>query len=289
MMDVTATVLNNVREYGDYWRLRVKIPARYAVRPGQFAMIRPSAQWEPILRRAMVFYRVERGAHALEAEFIYRVMGRGTRRLAQLRSGDRLDVLGPLGNGFTIGEPPPTGRDVALVSGGIGIPALYLLAAELRRRGFVPRLFHGDRTSDVERGLICVDDFYALLGRDHVLCTTEDGSYGQRGVVTDLLESALQNRAWRPLALYACGPEPMMKRVAQLAHQFHIPAELSLEAAMACGFGVCLACVQRVRRDDRITYVRVCCEGPVFRAEDIVWEEPMVDRPSSGGAQNGTP
>jgi dihydroorotate dehydrogenase electron transfer subunit len=147
-----------------------------------------------------------------------------------------------------------------------------LLAEQLLARGIEPRLFHGDRTSDVERGLVCVSDFHELLGRGSVVCATEDGSYGERGFVTVPLEKALRTRTWRPAAIYTCGPQPMMQRVAELAREFGIPTQVSLEASMACGFGVCIACAQRVKADGQEKYVRVCVEGPIFRAEEVVWE-----------------
>jgi len=272
MIETTTTVLDNRREFGDYWRLRLRIPVQFEIRPGQFAMIRPRGQLEPILRRAMVFYRLRAEPDGLESEFIYRVMGRGTSQLAQLRRADRVDLLGPLGNGFTLDETIVAGKEVALVSGGVGIPALYLLAEQLLARGITPHLFHGDRSSDVERGLMCLHDFQELLGHRSVTGATEDGSYGERGFVTAPLEVALRTSAWRPAALYTCGPRPMMQRVAELAREFDIPAYVSLEAQMACGFGVCIACAERVKVNDQEKYVRVCCEGPVFRADEVVWE-----------------
>lgn len=272
MIDITTTVLENRWEYADYWRLRLRIPTRFEVRPGQFAMIRPCGQLEPILRRAMVFYRVEKDFECLEVEFIYRVMGRGTSQLAHLRRGDRVDLLGPLGNGFTIDETLTREHPVVLVSGGIGIPALHLLARHLRLRGIVTYLFHGDRTSDRDRGLVCISDFSLMLQDEWIVCATEDGSYGQRGLVTDPLEVALRAGTLRPAALYTCGPRPMMRRVAELAREFHIPVQVSLEAQMACGFGVCIACAERVKVNDQQKYVRVCMEGPIFRADDVVWE-----------------
>jgi dihydroorotate dehydrogenase electron transfer subunit len=272
MIETSATVLDNQREFGDYWRLRVLLAARFDVRPGQFVMIRPHGQLEPILRRAMVFYRLRIGTDHLESEFVYRVMGRGTTKLSELRHSDRLDVLGPLGNGYTIDETIRPGDKVALVSGGIGIPALYLLAEQLKARGIKPRLFHGDRTSDSERGLMCLNDFRQLLGSDSIVCATEDGSFGKRGLVTVPLEEALRSGSWSPAAMYACGPYPMMKRVAEMAGEFGIAAQVSLEAQMACGFGVCLACAEKVRVDGQEKYVRVCLEGPIFAADKVVWE-----------------
>lgn len=272
MIDAIATVLDNSRQYQDYWRLRVRIPAAYDVQPGQFAMLRVHGQLEPILRRAMVYYRVWPTPAGLDAEFIYRVIGRGTAQLSLVRQGDHVDVLGPLGHGFTIDPQVTSGTPLGLVSGGIGIPALYLLAEKLIAHGARPVLFYGDRTSDVKHGLICVGEFVDLLGPDAVICTTEDGSLGHRGFVTVPLEDALRRGSFRPAAIYTCGPQPMMKRVAQLAQEFAVPAYVSLEAPMACGFGVCIGCAQRVCIDGDQRYVRVCVEGPVFRAEEIIWD-----------------
>jgi dihydroorotate dehydrogenase electron transfer subunit len=219
----------------------------------------------------MVFYRVEWGNDYVEPEFIYRVMGRGTAKLAELRRSDAVDLLGPLGNGYTIDEAIGPGQEVALVSGGVGVPALYLLVPQLQARGINLRLFHGDRTSDPDRALLCIGDFHQMLDGDRIICATEDGSFGERGFVTVPLEKALRDGAFRPAALYACGPYPMMKRVAEIAAEFEVPAQVSLEAQMGCGFGVCIACAERVRVDGQEKYVRVCLEGPVFAADQVVW------------------
>jgi len=285
--DHSARVLSNAQEAPAYWRLRVRISENIALRPGQFVMVRTRDQWEPIWRRALVIYRAERHAEGMDLEFLYKVLGRGTQRLSRQRPGDELEMLGPLGNGF----PPETDphAEALLVSGGIGLPALYLLAEALAHEGRSVRLFHGEPTVKPHAGsprdlkiawgapvdLPALEDFARVLGREAITLATEDGSGGIQGLVTEALQAYLDRARPRRAVLYACGPLPMLRRVAEIAAAAQLPAFVALEARMACGFGVCLGCVVPTRsRSDRIPhYRRVCVEGPIFRAEEVLWDE----------------
>jgi dihydroorotate dehydrogenase electron transfer subunit len=284
MIETRAIVVEDRREVRDYWRLRLRVnhfqPERtiqalqLIPKPGQFAMLRPSEQLEPLLRRALVYYRVESSEEATDFEFIYKVLGRGTLRLSMLHRDDEVDLLGPLGNGFTIDPNLPSGSEVAFISGGVGIPAFYTLAQELKSRRINPKLFHGEVTGDVEKGLVGVSDFVDLLGDDHVRCATDDGSVGVKGFVTTAFERYLKSGGATPRVIYSCGPEPMLKRVSELGKELEVPTQLSLEANMGCGFGVCLGCAVKVNTASQrgFSFQRVCMEGPVFRGEDVIWE-----------------
>lgn len=269
--DRSVRVVSNVRETLAYWRLRVRLSERIAIRPGQFVMMRVRDAWEPLWRRALVIYRAEPHAEGMDLEFLYKVLGRGTALLSRQRPGDELEMLGPLGNGF------PTDADskaeALLISGGIGLPALYLLAEALARNGRTVRLFHGEPTVEPEGSLPALDDFARVLGPEAITLATEDGSKGFHGVVTEAVEVHLE-RARRAI-LYACGPTPMLRRVAEIAARRGLPAYVSLEARMACGFGVCLGCAVKTQSasDRTPRYRRVCVEGPVFRAQEVVWDE----------------
>ncbi|MBI4468202.1 MAG: dihydroorotate dehydrogenase electron transfer subunit [Acidobacteria bacterium] len=273
MIETVCSVVENHRLQPGYFRLRLRVRPPVEPAPGQFAMVRSHGEYEPLLRRALVFYRSYPGEGFTDVDFVFRTMGRGTSRLSRLRAGDWVDFLGPLGRGFEW-RAAGSGNEALLVSGGVGIPAFFLWAEQLCARNVEVRLFHGDRTSDREQGLICVNDFAALLGSDHVACTTEDGSAGSKGLVTDLIEHHLIAADGRPRRIFACGPHAMMRRVAELGSKFGIETQVCLEAPMACGFGICVACVVRLKRadSDLSDYHRVCLDGPVFDAERVIWD-----------------
>ncbi|MBO0801225.1 MAG: dihydroorotate dehydrogenase electron transfer subunit [Blastocatellia bacterium] len=272
MIDTVATVESNEmsesassRRYG---RLRLRLAERIPVLPGQFAMIKPHDAYEPLLRRAMAFYRSAIVDDALIVEFIYQVMGRGTRMLERLRAGDGVDFLGSLGN--TYEKESARGRQVLLAAGGVGSAALYMLAEELLASGIRPRLFIGGAS----RGDLCgLDDFIELLSAAFVVGTTIDGSLGEKGLVTVPLEKHLQLHRNEAAIIYACGPDAMLHRVSQIADQYGIPAQLSLESPMACGFGICVGCAVAVKDNcpEGFVYKKVCTDGPIFRSDELYW------------------
>lgn len=199
-------------------------------------------------------------------QILYRVYGRGTNLLAHMAEGATLQVLGPLGRGF--GPPENRSAEPWLVAGGIGsapFPALIHLLEHAGRPS--PRLFYGART---DSDLPLLDWFRKRCTRVDV--TTDDGSAGTKGLVVDPLREALDGRKGE-VHLYACGPTPMLRAVAALALERGVRCDLSLEAPMACGFGVCLGCVVPCRGEEpgSVRYERVCVEGPVMRAERLAW------------------
>lgn len=226
-------------------------------KPGQFVHIRPGAGNDPLLRRPMSIHSVDdRDTFSV----LYRVTGQGTAMLAELKAGNSLDVIGPLGAGFTVDKKS---RRAILVGGGIGAaPLLYLAQSCLAKQMSVIILL-GASTRD---SLLAVADFKAL--GCVVKVTTEDGSAGVRGYVTDLLEPALMEGAG-PVAVFACGPVAMMHRAGTMAGIYDVPCQVSLEERMACGVGACLGCV--VATEDG--YRRVCADGPVFNAGEIEWPD----------------
>ncbi|MEY4166802.1 MAG: dihydroorotate dehydrogenase electron transfer subunit [Blastocatellia bacterium] len=258
------TIAESGRRYG---RLRLQTAHLPEVRPGQFAMLKARGAIEPLLRRAMAYYKFEPARDSTRIEFIYQIIGRGTEALARLLPKDEVECLGPLGRSFDLDAA--NGCEVALVAGGAGSPALYLLAAELVARQIPTRLFLGGAS----RGDLCgLADFQSLLGRDRVLTATIDGSVGVRGFVTAPLEDYLAT-AGNQVLICACGPDPMLHRVAQIAAEHRVGAQLSLEAPMACGFGICVGCAVPVRADcpEGFVYQKVCTDGPVFWSHDLAW------------------
>jgi len=197
-----------------------------------------------------------------ELEIIFKVFGRGTKALSQHHAGDVLDVLGPLGAPF---RPPGKSDTCVLVGGGVGFPPLYYLASWLVKRGFDPRaieFFYGGRTSGeiVERSRI------KKLGV-HFHPVTDDGSFGVKGLVTEAVEAYLTEHCLNRPRLYACGPGPMLKAADDLGRRLGLPGQVSLEAPMPCGFGVCLGCVVPLRAGG---HARVCHEGPVFEIGEVL-------------------
>lgn len=271
-----ATVLENVSVARDTYRLRLDCAALARdIRPGQFVMVRPGEGSDPLLGRPFAVYDVVVDANGTPCavDVVYVVVGPGTSALARRRPGDRLDVWGPLGNGFG----PAPGGEAWFLAGGIGqTPFLALGKAWM---GKVPtwkdlagdpcasaRLFYGVRSSELLAGL---DDFQSAGIQVEV--ATDDGSAGHHGFVTDLARAALA-RGERPKLAVACGPLPMLRAAAALMAEFDVPCLVSLENHMACGFGVCFSCVMPIRQEDGTSDLRrVCVEGPIFDARDVVF------------------
>jgi dihydroorotate dehydrogenase electron transfer subunit len=258
MIEQTVQILANQRVADQYFNLVLQAPEiATLVQPGQFAHVRVLPLKEALLRRPFSIFQVEGDTFSI----LYKQVGKGTEALAQMKPGESVSVIAPLGNGFAV--PPHGGGKPLLVAGGYGMAAMYLLAKRSAQKGIV--FVGGRRAVDI----LCVDDFRALGWE--VRITTEDGSLGEKGLVTQPLQAELQ-RAAAGRRLYACGPTPMLRAVSRLAEQFRVPAELSMDEHMCCGVGVCLTCVIRVRSGDGWEYQRSCTEGPVFDARQIVWE-----------------
>ncbi len=258
----SAAVLDNREVMPGVYLLLLQAPAlARAGRPGQFVMARCSEQGaaDPFLRRPLALHRIDRAQG--QVELLVRIVGRGTAWLAVRRPGDALDLLGPLGQGFSLQRRT---RNVLLLAGGMGIAPLAALADEALARGGAVVLALGARTAG---------ELYpaALLPPPVELLTcTDDGSAGRRGPVTDLLaDPELALLPWAD-QLMACGPQPMLACLPALVRAGRLRwrrgfAQVSLEERMACGVGACLGCVVSTRRGLQ----RVCQEGPVFDLYDL--------------------
>ncbi|MDG2335661.1 MAG: dihydroorotate dehydrogenase electron transfer subunit [Myxococcota bacterium] len=263
---VAAEVLENAVEGPGNHRLVLAIPGWPGAEPGQFVMLSPGGSSEaertdPLLPRPMAVYRghaAARGGRA-EVEFLLKVTGRGTRLLADLAPGQSIRLVGPLGSAFA---PVVPGKRAILVGGGTGIASLY----ELASRGAADAEVHVILGARSEGDLMGVDDFEALEVDCHI--TTEDGSRGRKGRVTDALAELLEAPG-PPAELFACGPTPMMHACAKIAQEQRLECQVSLENNMACGFGVCLGCAVPVHSGG---YSLVCRAGPVYPADQVVWE-----------------
>jgi dihydroorotate dehydrogenase electron transfer subunit len=259
MVEQTVQIVSNERDTDLYFRLVVRAPQiAPLVQPGQFVHVRILPLKQALLRRPFSVFQVSGGALSI----LYKTIGQGTEVLSRMRPGEELNMIGPLGHGFTV--PVPGGETPLLVAGGYGMAALYLLAQRSPQKGIA--FVGGRRRVDI----LCEDEFHALGWEVRV--TTEDGSHGEKGLVTQALPTELKRRA-PGRKLFACGPTPMLKAVGQLAAQFDLPAELSLDEHMGCGIGVCLTCVVPIKASDGWEYQRTCTEGPVFDSRQIAWEE----------------
>jgi dihydroorotate dehydrogenase electron transfer subunit len=272
LVHAAVDVLENVPLARLTYRIRLHCPelAR-AIRPGQFLMLRLPGHSDPLLGRPFALYDTVLNQHGepFALDVVYLVVGKLTGLLSAIRTGDRVEVWGPLGNGF----PDYNGIDqVALVAGGIGqTPFLAHVRDLFGTRGYGSRparrmvqrvaLYYGVRTAELAAG---VEDFREAGATVHL--ASDDGSLGYHGFVTQLLETHSP-----PQQLVGCGPEPMLHALAKLAARWGTPCHVSLETPMACGVGICFSCVTRVKTADGWDYRRVCVEGPVFDAARLSW------------------
>jgi len=239
-----------------------------AARPGQFVMIKTKPGLEPLLRRPFSIFEIVRGPDGTPRgiSILNKRIGTGTGQLFDVRAGDRLGCLGPLGQPWPLVEAPTTAW---MVAGGVGLAPFATLTEALAQRGVTLRLFYGARRGED----LYYADWFAERGVELVLAT-EDGSRGTRGFITVPLEAALREaQAEQPIAIYCCGPTPMMHAVAQRAADAGRDAWVSLEQVMGCGMGGCYSCVVPVKMaSGKPHFVRSCTAGPVFAASALQWE-----------------
>jgi dihydroorotate dehydrogenase electron transfer subunit len=249
------------KDWGSYHLLSILSPEiAPQVKPGQFIMVRTSPLTYPLLRRPFSVHFAEGDT----LEIFFQESGVGTSLLSRVKEGDHLDILGPLGRGFSLNSEDKKG-DIAVIGGGRGIAPLYLLALKLKEQGSSIRIFYGGRT---EADLPLLDKFkeknLSIFG------STDNGSLGYHGFITELFVEKCKEHDFQKI--FACGPEPMLQTIAQIAEDQNISAEVSLESIMGCGFGACWGCVKRIKKGSQDEWRKICEDGPVFPAQDIIWE-----------------
>jgi dihydroorotate dehydrogenase electron transfer subunit len=270
-----VTVEENVLLAHDTYRVRFACPEIAGrILPGQFVMLRLADCNDPLLGRPLALYDVAPDAAGRPhfIDIVYLVVGKMTRLLAEFQTGAKLEAWGPLGNGF----PPTPTEHLVMVAGGIGQTPFLALAREhldLHVYGEPPRqvprakrvtLCYGARSSKYFAG---VDDF--RLAGVEVQLSTDDGSLGHRGLVTELIRPVVEQSPW-PCRIVSCGPEAMMEATARTAQELGVPCQVSLESPMACGIGICFSCVKKIRdASGGWDYRRTCVEGPVFDGADV--------------------
>ena len=262
MLEQTVQIVSNERDTDAYFRLALRAPQTATlIQPGQFAHIRILPLKDALLRRPFSIFQVAGDTFSI----LYKTVGKGTEALARMRAGEEVGIIAPLGHGFTV--PKAGGETPLLIAGGYGMAAMFLLAQRSPQKGIV--FVGGRRRVDI----LCEKEF-AAVGWE-VRATTEDGSHGEKGLVTQPLLEEIGNRKSEigNRKLFACGPTGMLKAVGKIAEDFNVPAELSMDEHMCCGVGVCLTCVIPVKTGDGWEYRRTCTDGPVFDSSQIVWTE----------------
>jgi dihydroorotate dehydrogenase electron transfer subunit len=268
-VQVKGEVLS-IKPVGDYYSMTVVAPGiAQQTRPGQFVAVAIGGDDSSmLLRRAFSIYAVrETGVYGGTVEFIFSVTGKGTAWLAKRRPYDPVDVVGPLGRPFSLPKDP---ANCVLVGGGYGSAPLFMLAEALRARGCRIDIVLGAATGDRLFGALDAKRMAAT-----VAFTTDDGSYGELGRVSDVLPDVIDRV--HADAVYACGPMPMLEAVQRVAGAAYggagIPTQLAVEESMACGVGVCMTCVLPViGTDGQTRMLRSCVEGPVFAGDRIRWD-----------------
>lgn len=255
MLDLVVT--QNDRLNHNYCLIKLTTPDSSplpSMFPGQFVEVKVDNSPSTYLRRPISVNFVDKATN--ELWLLVQVIGDGTQKMSEYKQGDIVNLLLPLGNTFTI-PSTNSGQDLLLIGGGVGTAPMLYLGACLKEKGFTPKFLLGARSKN---DLLQLDDFRQY---GEVYCTTEDGSFGEKGYVTD--HSVLKNTKFS--SIYTCGPKPMMMAVAKYANVNKISCEVSLENVMACGFGACLCCVEKTREGN----ICVCTDGPVFNIEKLTW------------------
>ncbi len=264
----TASTISNANLTGSYYKITFSAPSiAKTAQPGQFVHVQVPSLEHCVLRRPFSIYNTNPETGTVSV--IYKTVGQGTEQLATVPAGTELSVMGPLGTGFS----NPEDKFPIIVAGGYGCAATYMQAKLSNKKGIC---IIGGRTA---ADLLLVKEFKAQGYQ--VLVSTNDGSEGVKGLVTDVLGDILENskngegEPLENIEIYSCGPNPMLKAVGIQAAEYGIDAELSIDEHMCCGVGACFTCVCKVKNEkneDGWSYSRTCDEGPVYKASQIHWD-----------------
>ncbi|MDP2942859.1 MAG: dihydroorotate dehydrogenase electron transfer subunit [Candidatus Omnitrophota bacterium] len=258
MVQDLGRVVSNSEVKRGYFLMKIEAPsvAREA-KPGQFLTVRCGDATSPLLRRPFGFHRINNSGF----QVLYEVVGKGTRLLSELKPGNKVDVLGPLGNGFTV---PDKTKNIVIVAGGIGVAPLVALAESLVKKKH--KRIYAIIGAKNKKSLLCEKDF-KVLGIE-TLVATDDGSCGRKCFATQILEDLFSAKGSFSPVIFACGPEEMLKKVAAIARERKVKSYASLEENIACGVGACLGCAIETRSG----YKLACEDGPVFDLNEVVWK-----------------
>ena len=266
-----AEIIRNEKIAEDHFLVTLHFPrAGNLIKPGQFFNVKVKEGTAPLLRRPLGVHDVQKNT----LQMLYKKIGPATTILSHKRKNETLDILGPLGNGFkfnsSLGNRP---SPVILVAGGHGAAPLFYLAKSLIKKGIKKQNISIVMGASTKKHIMAQSKFVKLGLK--VFIATEDGSKGHKGLVTDLLTNIMRRTKddrryatddMRP-TIFACGPNPMLKAVANIAGKYKVPCQVSMEGYMGCGTGMCMGCAVNTTKGNKL----VCKDGPVFNAEDIIW------------------
>jgi len=245
-------IIENRKLGKEHFLLRIENKFIEDFKPGQFLMVKIPLFF---LRRPFSICKVDKNSITI----LYKVTGKGTKNLSEMKEGITLNVLGPCGNGFKVDK---NSKNIWVVGGGVGVAPLIYLSEKLKKKKLT--FFYGATKKDFL--------FFELLpyGPEYVF-TTDDGSYGHKGTVFSALENIIKKEG-KPDIIYCGGPEILLKKISEFSKKRKIPVYITLENFMGCGMGVCYGCVVKTKTPNGWDYKRVCKDGPVFKSEEIIWE-----------------
>lgn len=260
MVNECAIVESNTLISSVFWKMDLSAPliANHC-KPGQFINILPDTKWSHTMRRPMSIA----GRSSEKISIVYKVIGEGSAKMATIKPGDSLDIIGPLGNywiDFENGFP-------ILLAGGVGVAPILFLHDHLTKHHISHKMIMGTRTKD--------EHIFSSLPESDFIRTTDDGTYGLKGTVVDALRK-MQKPVRQQIKIYACGPPGMLNAVNQFSHYHKLTDYLAVETIMACGFGICQGCAIKTTRKQtspdsyRKRYVLACVDGPIFNGKDIL-------------------
>jgi len=256
-----SEILSNVRVADDLYLLTFRAPEiALRAQPGQFVHVRCNKGEHPFLRRPFSIYLVERETGMVKV--LYKTVGIGTALLAEKRKGEQLDVLGPLGKGF---NSKAVQKSALLIGEGAGLASLMFLAEDLRKRGVEVSAILGGQRETVHIG----KRYFKALG---VKVETVEGDTKKEEYQREMAELFREALGKGVDRAFGCGSNHLLALTAHVARMLKIPYEVSIYQNMACGVGACLCCVRKIREEGKLTYKLVCKDGPVFNAEEVVWE-----------------
>jgi len=258
---LSSPIISKQKLKEDIFKLTLRSPfISKTAKPGNFVHIKVNPNYYPLLRRAFSIHHVDKQKRSFDV--LFKVVGKGTEILSRKAPGDILDILGPIGNSFSL---PQKEKEVMLVAGGMGIAPLWFLLNQLIKR------FDKDKVTFFLGAKSKKELLYAKklnsMG-SNLIVATDDGSVGRKGLITEIFKKEIKKKKYDPrkLAVYSCGPQMMLKRMTDIAKRLDLFCQISLETHMACGVGACWGCV--VQKKDGI-YKRTCVDGPVFDAREV--------------------
>ena len=263
-------VVKNTQISTGHFLLSVKLPGAFQTPvPGQFVMVREKDRSYPLLGRPFSVYSIDRKKGTAIVEILYKVVGKGTVFLSMLKRGDLLEIFGPYGRGFEIF--PQAGK-VVLICGGIGVAPIAFLASQYRKLIDLKNVeiicYYGAKSAEYLVGLVNIKG-----SSSNVFISTDDGSTGYNGFVTEMFANDISSYDPENTKIYACGHRPMLTRLSELLLRNRLSCQVLIEERMACGIGACLGCAVKTNDKERkVTYLRACKDGPVFNIQDIAWD-----------------